>query len=271
MIFKKPLDRLVLEGRKTQTRRPVKPGQPCQWKPGHDYAVERPSGTPTDARIEVTAVHQEFLGSIDYHAVRAEGFKTRAQFADFWMCIYDRAWPPVEPCHACDGAGDADCDRCYQRDPATGELVGDHAPGCSKCGACDGSGEQLADVNDDQVLARFEQHHACTLVWVITFRLADVGRYLTPAARPAGTEHGYTRRLRDAMPDEPEVVDPPESALARARAEREERDRQNQAKRVANRLRQESIAAARAGIDTTDHLRRVQDILAELDALRRAV
>lgn len=283
MIFAKPFDRLVLEARKTQTRRPVKRTPdgttlPCRWKVGHDYAIERPTGVPTDARIQITAVRDELLGNIDYAGIRAEGHKTRAAFADAWMVQHDRDWPPIEPCHRCDGAGDQDCDHCYERDPATGEIVGDHPPGCTACPACRGTGEQLVDVGDADVLDRFDHTHACTLVWVVTFELADVGRYLTPAARPAGSVLGYTTNLRNAMPDEPEVIDG--FTLRRFADDAHERHTSNPARRehlvkaksrsVANRIRQTMVAADRDGIDVLEHLAEVERKLEEIDRLRRA-
>ena len=207
MIFHKPLDRLVIEGRKTSTRRPIKRAadgtlMPCRWKVGHDYAVERPTGVPTDARIQITAVRDELLGDIDYAGLRAEGHKTRDEFADAWLCQHDRAWPPVENCHACDGDGTTDCDQCWDG------QVRVHPLDAHPCHACGGTGEQFADISYDDIIARFDDRHAQTRVWVITFTLADVGRYLTPAARPAGSVLGYTSNLRNAMPDEPEVIDP---------------------------------------------------------------
>lgn len=240
MIFAKPLDRLVLEARKTQTRRPVKRTPdgttlPCRWKVGHDYAVERPTGVPTDARIQITAVRDELLGDIDYHGIRAEGHKTRDEFADAWLCQHDRAWPPVENCHACDGDGTTDCDDCWDG------QVRVHALDAHPCQSCGGTGEQFADISYDDIIARFDDKHAQTRVWVITFTLADVGRYLTPAARPAGSVLGYTTNLRNAMPDEPEVIDVDrlrvhwrdDATLRRAGAE----DPHTRAGRLARRIR----------------------------------
>lgn len=277
MIFHKPLDRLVLEARKTQTRRPIKRAadgtlMPCRWKVGHDYAVERPTGVPTDARIQITAVRDELLGDIDYHGIRAEGHKTRDEFADAWLCQHDRAWPPVENCHACDGDGTTDCDECWDG------QVRVHLLDAHPCQSCGGTGEQFADIGYDDIIARFDDKHAQTRVWVITFTLADVGRYLTPAARPAGSVLGYTTNLRNAMPDEPEVIDG--TTLRRYVGEAHDRHTSNPDRRekvikeksrsVANRIRQTMVAADRDGIDVLEHLAEVEAKLAEIDRLRRA-
>lgn len=103
MIFSKPLDRLVISGRKTETRRPVKhdgAGRllPCRFKPGRDYAVQRGRGKPEFARIHVISVDgPEPVGRIDQRAAQGEGFKTTTAFRHYWMSLYDAAWPLVEP------------------------------------------------------------------------------------------------------------------------------------------------------------------------------
>jgi hypothetical protein len=279
VIFTKELGRLAAEGRKTQTRRPVRTTaegvvRPCPWVPGRDYSIERPGGAQAhDVRIEVLNVQRGLLGDITLREVRAEGHRTTAAFADDWMRSHDRGWPPVENCEVCDGAGDQDCDDCFRYDAATDGLVGTHPPGCTTCGRCEGTGEQLAAVDDDLVLERFERHrHA--LVWIVSFRRSQAPRLLTPAARPAGSVHGYTSNPRNAMRDEPEVMDGPRARPYGLRAVDGAPTVdivRSQARSLANRLRQDSVAAARTADPAAvlEHLGEVQRILGQVDQLRR--
>lgn len=192
MIFTKHDTRLILDGRKTTTRRPVKPGKSCPWKPGHDYAIQRGNLT-ADERIEITHVHVESLARIDFAAVRAEGYKTTASFADAWMGQHDTYWPPTEPCFTCDGDGTTDCDTCWDGPVRVHDLR------AHPCKTCSGTGEQFADLTDQDILDHFHAQHANTTVWVLTFRLADVSSYL---AHPIpGRQGDYTRNRLRALDD----------------------------------------------------------------------
>lgn len=94
MIFKPPLIRAILAGTKTQTRRPIKRGEThCRYRPGRTYAIQPGRGQPSNGnRIEITDVTSQMVGQITYQDARAEGFRTRADFADYWMRLHDQAW-----------------------------------------------------------------------------------------------------------------------------------------------------------------------------------
>lgn len=243
MIITKQLIRFVTEGRKTTHRMPVVDARPPT-KPrkngnrnlvhqhvprvGEDYPVQWRPGMDPACYVHVLAVTRERLGTPEFHQVRAEGHRTTVGFADWWMCEHDADWPPVETCVACDGAGDQDCPDCFIRNPRTGELQGEHPPGCSACSACSGTGEQLADVDDQEVLDRFDELHATRMVWVVEFKLADVDAFL---ARPVPFRSGdYTRtpsRAIDTLPTvDADTLRPQwrENALKRHAGSRDRRD-----------------------------------------------
>ncbi len=88
MIFKPELVDLIRRGLKTETRRPVKPGQPCRYVPGRTYAVQPGRGRSQVFRIRVIDVRQEQLGQIDGVTARREGFSTGNAFLDYWRGLY---------------------------------------------------------------------------------------------------------------------------------------------------------------------------------------
>lgn len=177
--------RAILQGRKTQTRRPVKfvatqdrdfkprKGRsvnylayddprpkaevPCRYKPEHDYALQRGRGKPAaeGVRLLVVDVAQEKIGQISYDAARAEGFRDRDEFFAYWHELYGE---------------DADLDQ---------------------------------------------------PVWVITFRPTTEDRYPTDNRDPrkGPLDHAATPPATGGMKKEPEEV--PESFLQRDRLRRE--------------------------------------------------
>lgn len=177
MIFRPALHRAIIAGRKTQTRRPVKPGQTrCRYEPGRTYAIQPGRGQPSDGhRIHILDVHQEHLGDITFTDARAEGFKTTQDFKTYWVQLHDKAWAEKPIRVPCD---------CW-----THSQPGDHF--------------RLRDITERDLLQRFDQRHANTTVWVITFAYdtSEQPRFL--AAR---SEHGYTSNRHRALPDEPEAV-----------------------------------------------------------------
>lgn len=121
------------------------------------------------------------------------------------MLQHNPHWPPTQDCDRCDGEGTTDCDQCWE-DREHGPFRV-HELDAHPCPHCD-HGRVPADLDDQHTLHVFDQEHAHTQVWVIEFKLAAVVRLLTPAARPAGSELGYTSNPANALPDEPEVIDP---------------------------------------------------------------
>lgn len=132
MIFRPPLVRAIAEGKKTQTRRPIKGDDPCRYQPGKSYAVQPGRGKPAAFRITIVDVRQEAAGEITLEAAVAEGFRSTDAFKAYWVGLHDKAW--LE------------------------KLADDWA-------------DPYDERYDDLVRDRFHARHAHRPVWVITFEL----------------------------------------------------------------------------------------------------
>ena len=94
MIFRPELARLIVSGRKTQTRRPIKdspyggPRKDCPYEPGKHYALCPGRGQKAIDRILIKSVERQTLGDIDHQAALAEGFKSVEEFRDYWRTLY---------------------------------------------------------------------------------------------------------------------------------------------------------------------------------------
>ena len=93
MIFKPELVRLVMQGKKTATRR-LANGAPCRYEPGNDYAVQPGRGKPAVGRIMVLDVDRQLLGDLTFKDALAEGFRTTADFARYWMLLHETGYQP---------------------------------------------------------------------------------------------------------------------------------------------------------------------------------
>jgi hypothetical protein len=92
MIFSPELVKKIAAGGKTMTRRPVKAGErTCRYLAGHSYAVQAGRGKPGSFRITVVDVRTEHVGNISLRDVRREGFRTTAEFYDYWHRLYGPA------------------------------------------------------------------------------------------------------------------------------------------------------------------------------------
>lgn len=81
MLFKREMVDAILEGRKTQTRRPLSdnPRSPwwrekCRLQPGKEFGIQGGRGMASCARAVVTGLERQALGEIDAFAAEAEGF-----------------------------------------------------------------------------------------------------------------------------------------------------------------------------------------------------
>ncbi|MDQ3933412.1 MAG: ASCH domain-containing protein [Actinomycetota bacterium] len=91
MIFRPRLIHAIAQGKKTMTRRPLKSNdEVCRYRVGHDYAIQPGRGKPAVARITITDVRRERLGELTFNDARAEGFRTRAEFFEYWEQLYGR-------------------------------------------------------------------------------------------------------------------------------------------------------------------------------------
>lgn len=204
MIFKPQLVRKILEGKKTQTRRPVKPGElECRYRPGRSYALQSGRGRPAIAQITIREVVEQGLGEISYADALAEGFRTVELFIDYWRGLY-----------------------------GTVDL---------------------------------EQR-----VWVISFAL---DRDPPPRLLHAKSQYGYTSDPHEALPDEPEAMEPDArwangSAGLHAATRAHTDDRRLAPLTPEQRYRELLEMARTRGIDIRSDVRVIQ---ARLDAIERKV
>lgn len=84
-----------MQGKKTATRRPAN-GVRCRYQPGRDYSVQPGRGKSAVGRIDVVDVERQVLGDLTYADAIAEGFRSSADFARYWLRLYD---PLVELDH----------------------------------------------------------------------------------------------------------------------------------------------------------------------------
>lgn len=89
MIFTPTNAALVMSGRKTQTRRPVKAGEHrAPYQVGRGYAVQPGRGKPGIGHIRITRVRMEQVQYISSRDCRAECAKTLLDYARIWDGIY---------------------------------------------------------------------------------------------------------------------------------------------------------------------------------------
>jgi uncharacterized protein YhfF len=87
VIFSPELAKLIVQGKKTQTRR-VAAGRDCRYKPGRSYAVQPGRGQKAVTRITVQAVRVEPLGALTLKDAKREGFRTTQEFRDHWQRLH---------------------------------------------------------------------------------------------------------------------------------------------------------------------------------------
>lgn len=95
MIFQYTLES-VLSGKKTQTRRRIKPERKFIYRVGKTYAVQPKRGQPAVARFEVTAIRKQRLGEITHEEALAEGFASVADYQKLWRKQYGSFDPNEE-------------------------------------------------------------------------------------------------------------------------------------------------------------------------------
>ncbi len=96
MIFPSRHAHLVISGKKTQSRRPRKPEHVRPpLRAGKSYPVSAGIGKPPIGRIEILAAIEQDLGDVTYEDARAEGFKTRDDFFNWWRSYYGNADPSL--------------------------------------------------------------------------------------------------------------------------------------------------------------------------------
>lgn len=105
MQFTKDMTQAILDGKKTETRRPVREGEDYiyydelrrmvikadgrkKWLEGQDYAICPGRGKPQVARFELNEIFSEYVQDITNEAAIAEGFEDRAGFIAKWDELY---------------------------------------------------------------------------------------------------------------------------------------------------------------------------------------
>ena len=220
MMFAPALARAVAQGRKTQTRRAVRIGRlgvmlPCPYHPGQIITVQPGHGQTGIGQAQVTDVRREPLGDITHQDVQAEGFKTRAAFLLHYAAVNHHELPAAQR-DLLERLGLVE----FHEAPVaaahpglTSRALQARAPALHHRGLIRRAphGWTVTDAGADVLhgdatpLLNLTQQ-----VWVIELRpTTDRARkrLLTPAARPRGSELGYTTRRGEALPEEPEAVD----------------------------------------------------------------
>ena len=90
VLFKRSLLSLILQGRKTQTRRTHQ----HEWSVGKIYGVQGGYETPR-GYIRITRKFRQRLGDISNEDVRKEGFQTLENFRQAWTTI-NGDWNPEQ-------------------------------------------------------------------------------------------------------------------------------------------------------------------------------
>lgn len=107
MIFRPDMAIAILEGHKTQTRRPVKPGESLhsiagrrvvrtadgrtRWIEGRRYSVCPGRGKNRVGLIRILRIVREPLDQIGEADARAEGFPSRLFFLARWQELYPKS------------------------------------------------------------------------------------------------------------------------------------------------------------------------------------
>lgn len=95
MVFQHTLEQ-VLSGKKTQTRRRIKPDKKFIYRVGKVYAIQPKRGKPAVAKFEATAIRKQRLGEMTHEEALAEGFKGIADYQKLWEKQYGSFNPDEE-------------------------------------------------------------------------------------------------------------------------------------------------------------------------------
>lgn len=90
MIFRPELAKLIVQGKKSMTRRPSHGETSCRYRVEHVYRVQLGRGMPGRFPITIKAVREEALGEITLKDAKREGFVTTQEFADYWKGLYGK-------------------------------------------------------------------------------------------------------------------------------------------------------------------------------------
>ena len=95
MIFQYTLEQ-VLSGKKTQTRRRIRPGRKFVYQAGKTYTIQPKRSQSAVARFEALAVRKQQLGEMTQDEAVAEGFGSIAEYQELWVRQYGSFNPDKE-------------------------------------------------------------------------------------------------------------------------------------------------------------------------------
>jgi hypothetical protein len=120
MLFKPELCQRILDGEKTETRRPVKVAElvpanvpndkgeyetvyavvgkwragKVKWRVGHTYSIQPGRGKlGVGPRIRITSIRREWLHDITLAGAKREGFSNRSEFFEMWDLLNPKSEP----------------------------------------------------------------------------------------------------------------------------------------------------------------------------------
>lgn len=96
MIFRPELAKLIVQGKKSMTRRQIGDRPVCRYEVGKAYAVQPGRGKVATCRITITEVRSERLGDMPIGDAKREGFATRDEFFDYWRSLYGQVDEDLE-------------------------------------------------------------------------------------------------------------------------------------------------------------------------------
>lgn len=278
MILQPGQRKLILAGRKTQLRVPVLESRTITRKNGTTYesqpftpkagmripiARRDPDGVVEEVcGVIVREARHQLLGNVTFHDALAEGHRTTVEFKAWWIRTHAPGWLQTTERAFCPG--------CI----LDTDWPGDQAPTCETCG-----GEEEIDLipsrTDEELAARYDLRHGDMAVWAVTFVLDREQKPLMLAPFGRGDDHGYTSSPTQALHGEGEVVDQATvAAFAQENRERyelttaSERLRER-ARTLGRRIREETIATGRAGVDVTAELDAIEAQLRTIEFRRR--
>jgi hypothetical protein len=247
---------LIRSGRRTQTRKLVDGREPGyrvrRGRRGQSHSLSKPwvpkvgdrlpiqtVGEHAELYVVVTSVHTEPAGAITRETAQACGYMTVVGWKAAWVREHGKEWVARERERQIVRATAADCgldlsERALRR--FMWEAEGDgtvaavrvemaHAgdeldPADAKTRTPDAA-PVLATVTAAQLAARFDDHHADQLVWVIDHAVATDEPYNLLAARPGSAQVDYVSSPAQAMGGD---LDPGEAVDREALEKLNERD-----------------------------------------------
>ncbi|NJL95270.1 MAG: ASCH domain-containing protein [Anaerolineae bacterium] len=106
MQFQRTLD-LVVNGQKTQTRRPAKPSEVpvkdasgikaiqqanrVKWQVGRTYAIQPKRGARQVGRFRITSIRYEVVANISESDAKSEGFGSQSEFLKVWESLHGKS------------------------------------------------------------------------------------------------------------------------------------------------------------------------------------